>query len=157
SLCLCSSLQSMGVDVNLVVTEDRSENTRIPVNFSLQKWSHSKDGTYNKGLKAVKYIRYLSKLSESIIKNKADVVHFQFLRRERVESLYFLLLRILGMNLVYTAHDVLPHEKKKVDFLFKYIVYKAAKMIIAHSEHTKNMLVNEFHVAGEKIKIVPHG
>jgi glycosyltransferase involved in cell wall biosynthesis len=157
SFCLCASLKSAGMDVSLVVTEDRSENTRVPLDFALRKWSPSKQQNQGKFAKAIKYFRYLLKLGADFLTNRPDIVHFQFFRRERIETLFFLVMRLFGINLVYTAHDVLPPEKKRVDFFFKYLTYKAAKRIIVHTNFLKEMLVNTFGVAAEKVKIAPHG
>jgi len=95
SLCLCSSLKATGMDVRLVVTEDRSENTRIPLTFPLLKWSPPKEATQSKLAKSVKYVRYLVKLLTECARNKPDIVHFQFFRRERIESLFFAVLRLV--------------------------------------------------------------
>ncbi|MFQ5629330.1 MAG: glycosyltransferase family 4 protein [bacterium] len=157
SLCLCASLQAAGMDVRLVVTEDRSEKTRVPLSFPLLKWSPSKNAAQGKFAKTLKYLRYLARLRREFARNKPDIVHFQFFRRERIESLFFALLRILRINLVYTAHDVFPPEKKRLDFLIKSLVYRSAKVIIVHSGFLKGMIVDTFGIDGEKIKIVPHG
>ena len=157
SLCLCSGLKAAGVDVSLVVTEDRSENTRVPLNFPLLKWSPSKEAGRSKLAKAAKYARFLARLWAHLRKTRPDAVHFQFFRREWAESLFFAALRLLRLNLVYTAHDVLPPEKKKLDTLIKRLVYTSAKVIIVHSDYLKRMLVKRFGVPAGKISIVPHG
>jgi glycosyltransferase involved in cell wall biosynthesis len=59
--------------------------------------------------------------------------------------------------LVHTAHDVLPHETRKIDYLLNYFLYKASRKIIVHSSYIKNKLSSIFNIKKEKIEIVPHG
>ena len=63
----------------------------------------------------------------------------------------------MGVNLVYTAHNVFPHEKRKIDRILKLIVYKSAKAIIVHSDYIKNMIAGTFRIEEKKIAVIPHG
>ena len=157
ALCLCAALRWAGVDVTLVVTEDRSEELAIPIDFPLKKWLPSKDGMQSKWLKAFKYIQYLLELLWYVFSNRVDVVHFQFFRLPRIESLFCVLLRLLNVNIAHTAHDVLPPEGRNIDLLFRYLVYHSSKVIYAHSVYIKNVIIEKFHIRSEKIIIVPHG
>jgi glycosyltransferase involved in cell wall biosynthesis len=157
SLCLCTSLRWAGVDVTLVVTEDRREEFPIPIDFPLKKWLPSKDSRQSKWLKALKYAQYLLKLLWYAIGNRVDVVHFQFFRLPRIESLFCVLLRLLGVNIAHTAHDVLPPEAKKIDFLFRYVIYHASNVVYVHSKYVKCQIIEKFYVRNDKIRIVPHG
>jgi glycosyltransferase involved in cell wall biosynthesis len=92
-----------------------------------------------------------------VIGNGKRVAHIQFLRRERLEGLFLLLLRLLGAKLVFTAHNVLPHENNAIDRFLRSGIYRAAGTIIVHSEYIKNKLTNGFRVDREKVRVVPHG
>lgn len=154
SLCLCSALKTAGVDVALVVNKNR--RIHMPVSFPVMELSPSKESG-NKAKKAAQYVRYLLCLFIYIIKTKPDVVHFQFFRRQRVESLYFLFLRLMGIKLVYTVHDLLPHEKRGIDYFFHCVVYKASGSLVVHSDYLKDQLTVRFKIEREKIKTIPHG
>jgi D-inositol-3-phosphate glycosyltransferase len=153
SLLLCNSLAKAGLDVSLVVTEDRKVGEDIQ--FKIKNWLPSKSKGKNKIVKTYLYFKYLLKLY-SYIKKEADVVHFQFFRRRRVESVFFWLLRKSGINLVHTVHDVIPLDESKVDQIFNKIVYRSSKSLIVHSEPNLNTLAST-KVSREKIYIVPHG
>jgi glycosyltransferase involved in cell wall biosynthesis len=157
SFCLCASLRGVGLDVTLVVTEDRSEELPIPINFQLKKWLPSKDSTRNKWRKAFKYMQYLLKLLWYVVRNRVDVVHFQFFRLPRIDSLFCVLLRLIGVDFVYTAHDVLALEGKRIDFLFLQLIYSTSKVIYVHSEYIKRVVLEKFYVRNGKIKVVQHG
>lgn len=155
SFCLCSGLNSAGIDVDLVVTEDRQVNTEAA--FSLKFWAPSKGQATGKVKKTGLYIKYLMDLLRYIRKNDIKVVHFQFFRRERIEVLFYVLLRMLGVKVVFTAHDIFPHNRRKIDYPLRSLVYRASQGIIAHSEHIKKKLKEEFDVNDEKIFVIPHG
>lgn len=155
TLCLCSGLKAIGSDVTLIVPEFREINT--PVDFEVKFYAPTKKSGYNKLQKAVGYLKYLIKLYRYIRNYKIDIVHFQFFRRERIESLYFLFLRLMGINLVHTAHNVFPQNKHKIDYILKLIVYKSAKVIIVHSNHIKKIVTNTFRIERKKVAVIPHG
>jgi glycosyltransferase involved in cell wall biosynthesis len=155
SVCLCSGLDAVGVNVSLIVPEDRVVNTSV--DFAIRRLMPPKNTKIGKIKKAPQYLKYLTHLLIYVTKNDIEVVHFQFFRRERIESIFFLLLRLLGINLVFTAHNVLPHESSTIDHLFRFMVYRSAKIIIVHSEYVKNKLARNFKIDREKIRVIRHG
>jgi glycosyltransferase involved in cell wall biosynthesis len=152
---LCSGMKAVGIDIYLVVPEDREVGFKI--NFLLVNLSPTKSSSVSKSDKLIRYINYLIKLYRYIKKNKFDAVHFQFLRRIEAESIFFLFLRLTGTNLVYTVHDVSPLKKNKLNSLLNILIYKSAKVLIVHSAKNKQMLLDRVSLNPEKIKIVPHG
>jgi len=157
SVCLCSALHAVGVNVELIVPDNRIVN--LPVEYPIRYWMPTKNPMGGKIGKTFRYLEYLMRLLIYVVKHNKErkIVHFQFFRIERIESLLFPLLKLLGVNLVFTAHNVLPHENSRVDYLIRFIVYKSAKVIIVHSEYMKNKLENGFRIDREKIRVIPHG
>jgi D-inositol-3-phosphate glycosyltransferase len=153
SLILCNALKKEGTDITLVVTEDRKLNGNEV--FEIKRWLPSKTKGKSRIDKTVKYFRYLMRLY-SYIKKNADVVHFQFFRRRRIESLFYYLLSKSGVKLVHTVHDVIPLDESKTDRFFNNIVYKASSRLIVHSEPNKKVL-SGFNIDPAKIYPVPHG
>jgi glycosyltransferase involved in cell wall biosynthesis len=128
----------------------------MPITFPVMELSPSKQAG-SKVIKAAQYARYLVCLFIYIIKARPDVVHFQFFRRQRLESLYFLFLRLMRIKLLYTVHDLLPHEKGGIDHFFNSLVYKASGRLVVHSEYLKDQLAVRFNIPTRKIKTIPHG
>lgn len=157
SICLCSALHAVGVAVELIVPDNRIVNPSVA--FPIRYWMPNKDPKGGKIGKTFRYLGYLAQLFAYVVKNNEGqrIVHFQFFRRERLESLLFPLLRLLGVNLVFTAHNVLPHENNRVDYLLRFMVYGSAKVIIVHSEYMKNKLAKGFRIEQDKIGVIPHG
>lgn len=154
STCLCESLHENGIEVNLIVPENR----KFPRDekFKILFLSPSKAKFQGKIKKLLGFIRYLYQLYSYIINSKCDVVHYQFFRRKE-EILFFKFLRWRGVKLIVTAHNVLPHENSKIDYLLKSIVYKNANAIIVHSSFIKNKLIQYFSQDPKKIRVIPHG
>ncbi|MBC8185139.1 glycosyltransferase family 4 protein [candidate division KSB1 bacterium] len=155
SICLCNGIKNAGVDIRLIITEDREINT--PINFFVLRWLPSKQREKNKFIKTVKYFKFHLKLLCFILKDRIDVVHYQFFRREGFETFFFMFLSLLKINLVYTAHNVLPHEKNRTHHLLKNIVYRFSSSIVVHSKFIKNILANNFNITKEKVCVIPHG
>jgi glycosyltransferase involved in cell wall biosynthesis len=157
SVCLCSALHAVGVNVELIVPDNRVVN--LPVDYPIRYWMPSKDPKGGKIGKTFRYLEYLTRLLVYVVKqNKVGrIVHFEFFRIERMESLLFPLLRLLGVNLVFTAHNVLPHENSRVDYFLRSMVYRSTKVIIVHSDYMKNKLAKDFRIDREKIRVIPHG
>jgi len=154
TLCLASSLQNEGLEVVFIVPSNRKFAKLNK--FTIKRWSPSKDKKDSNLLKLFKYFEYLFKLFFYILNNKDAAVHFQFFRF-KFDILFFVLLRSFNVNLVHTAHDVLPHETRKIDYLLNYFLYKSSRKIIVHSTYIKKKLISIFNVNQEKVEIVPHG
>lgn len=152
--CLASALQNEKVDVVLIVPTNRKFSDLN--NLTIKKWSPSKNKKDNKILKVLKYFEYQIKLFYFVLNNKGAAVHFQFFRF-KLDILLLIVLRIFNVNLIHTAHDVLPHETKKIDYILNYFLYRASKKIIVHSFYIKNKLASIFNINKDKIEIVPHG
>ena len=155
SIALCTGLAQNGLDVQLVVPQGRKVDANLL--FPVIHLGPSKNPSVNKIKKVVQYINYLWRLLGLIRQSKVDIVHFQFFRLEGIESLFLCLLRLFSPTVWHTAHNVLPHDNKKVDFVFKQIIYWATNGIIVHSRYIQEKLLNTFKVNQAKTAIVPHG
>jgi len=155
AICLCDALKKEDVDVSLVVTENRK--IQSDVSFDVERMAPTKAKGISKLKKLKKYFQYLLQLRRYASENKALALHFQFFRRERLDSFYFAILRLLGFKVVHTAHNVLPHERGRIDFYLKYLVYLSASKLIVHSDYIRNKLLASFNINPSKVFVVPHG
>jgi glycosyltransferase involved in cell wall biosynthesis len=151
---LCRGLQEVVTDLTLILPQNRKyeplKNTKVKL------WAPSKDSSVNKIRKSIDYIVYLFRLFVFIRLGRKCIVHFQFFRRK--SDIYFVrLLRIWGIKVVYTAHNVLPHEKTRFDKFRAKVLYKSAGAIIVHSNFIREKLIKEFPTSAAKIHVVPHG
>jgi glycosyltransferase involved in cell wall biosynthesis len=155
ALYLCRALKNAGIDITLVVTDDNIDNGSN--DFPFLPISPSKAKNVNKFKKIFKYYNYLFDIYKLIRKEKYDVIHFQFFRRRRMESLYFTMLKLTGTKLAHTVHDVTPLNENKLDHFFSLLVYKTADILFVHSNSNKRDLVQQIKLDEQKIKVVPHG
>ncbi len=156
SLCLCAGLHDAGADVGLVTVENREKPFDIA--YPLIRWAPPKQGGSKVG-KLFQYVGYLWRLYRFAARGKRNgqVLHFQFFRRERVESFYIAFLRMMGIRIVYTAHNIVPHEAAKIDRWLKALVYRSAHAIVVHSNYVKKALLEAFPMPEEKVHVIPHG
>ena len=158
SLCLCRGLEAAGAQVELVTVEGRK--APFPITFAMHRWAPSKDQEVSKAGKLINYLKYLSTLffyTARASRKQPCVVHFQFFRRPRIESVYLLLLRLTRAKLIYTAHNILPHESRKIDWWLKGLVYRSVHDIIVHSSFIKRALLDAFPMRASKVHVIPHG
>ena len=92
-----------------------------------------------------------------IRREKYDIIHFQYFRRLRMESIYFLFLKLIGIKLAHTVHDVTPLNNSKLDHYFSLLVYKKSDILFVHSNSNKKDLAMQIKLNEDKIKVVPHG
>lgn len=154
STCLSEYLYKNGVDLHLVVPENRKFVK--DEKFKILYFSPSKAADLSKITKMYGFIKYLFHLYKYIQNSKCDIVHYQFFRRKE-EILFFRFLKWKGVRLIITAHNVLPHENRRVDHRLKSIVYSNANAIIVHSDFIKEKLIQNFSIDPKKIDIIPHG
>jgi len=89
------------------------------------------------------------------------IIHVQTMISARKDWLLFLLAGLSGARVVFTAHNVMPHEDAENRAFFMKtafrIIYANSRKIIAHSNFTKGEIMRIFGQAAEKIHVIPHG
>lgn len=155
ALHLCKALKENDIDISLIVIEDYVDNGTA--DYPLLPLGPSRTKSVSKFKKIFKYSNYLLNIYTLIRREKYDVIHFQYFRRLRMESLYFLMLKLMGIKLAHTVHDVTPLNESKLDHFFNLMVYKTADLLFVHSNSNKRALAHQIKLDEEKIKVVPHG
>ena len=127
------------------------KNTTIVKHYNYQNKS--------KIIKTISYCCSQVHLLFKIKKEKPDIVHFQWFK---IPFLDFILLKKIkkvspNSRIIYTAHNVLPHDsgaKFKKDYEK---IYRIVDNIIVHADITKKEINNDFKINENKIKVIPHG
>jgi glycosyltransferase involved in cell wall biosynthesis len=92
--------------------------------------------------------------------SKPDILHVQWtpLARKLPFEIWFLwLTKKLKIRLVYTVHNVLPHDTgKRFIPIFKRL-YAKMDALICHTDEAKSRLAREFSVDPHRIWVIPHG
>ena len=108
-------------------------------------------------VKGIEYIKDIFRLLIYIKKNHADIIHLQWSELPSVDVIWLILLKKMGFKLVYTAHNILPHEEKPKHKLFYNFLYNIFDRVIVHSLHDKKQLSSQFDIIENKIAVIPHG
>lgn len=109
------------------------------------------------------------------IKNswKPDILHLHWIHpfllasskgKTIVKSIFFIaelvILRIFGIKIVWTVHNVVNHEKKfsSLELFFTKFAVRFFNLIITHSLFAKNEVKEVYNITDNPgIKIIPHG
>jgi len=92
-----------------------------------------------------------------LIKERADIVHFQMLKRPLTDWVFIRLLKVLGLNLVYTAHNVMPHERRFYTKSLFSKIYSVMDGIIVHNKNDEQEIGRTFDLSKPKVCTIPHG
>jgi glycosyltransferase involved in cell wall biosynthesis len=92
--------------------------------------------------------------------SKPDIVHVQWIplvRRLPFELWFLRAVKKLGIKLVYTAHNILPHDTGIALVPIFNNVYKQMDAIVCHTQEAKRRLIREFSVDPERVTVIAHG
>lgn len=124
-----------------------------PVNSKLiYKYSNKKHI-----MKFFSYFNSQLKLYLNILKYRPALIHFQWLKVPYIDYLLIKLISELGIKVIFTAHNKLPHNTKMKYKKIYSKIYKKLDIIIVHAEKTKEELIEIFMIDEKKIKVIPHG
>ncbi|MEP0133036.1 MAG: glycosyltransferase [Eudoraea sp.] len=107
-----------------------------------------------------KFISYLKSqfiLFKSIKFKSPLIVHFQWLKVPQIDYYLLKLIKLNGVKIIITAHNVLPHDTgDRYEDIYKKI-YSLVDAIIVHSNNTEIEIIEKFKVSSKKIHVIPHG
>ena len=155
TLHLLSSMANMGIRITLFSIEDciLEPNAKYVLYRIFPSYS-ANEGNVKK---LFKYIKAYIKIFLYAKKESCRVVHFQYFRNLLLDCSYWILLLFSGFNIIYTAHNVLPHEKKYFHKIIFKFIYKIFDAIIVTSNESYKQMVEEFKVKPSILKIIPIG
>jgi len=111
-------------------------------------------------LKTFEYILNLFLITNIFILKPPDIIYIQwvpFITKLPFEVWFLNLMKFCGIKIVYTVHNVLPHDTGNKYMKCFSRVYKIADLLICHTEHAKQRLVSEFKIDANSVEIIPHG
>jgi beta-1,4-mannosyltransferase len=73
-------------------------------------------------------------------------------------TLRLLLARVLGYRVVWTVHEVYPHEKagRRIDQVGGFVLAKCSSLLLAHDLATASSAEQAFRLRSGTVQIVPH-
>jgi glycosyltransferase involved in cell wall biosynthesis len=129
-------------------------------NVTLQNLRGNDKRARNPIRELLKLASYYAKLFRCVAASQSDVLYDVSIGRPLLRCLLmYPLFRLLGKRIVYTAHNVLPHDADSIKNRIVYwIIYRAlADAIVVHGQAIKERIIEEFDVDTEKVHVVAHG
>lgn len=120
--------------------------------FRYTKYQHN-------AVKAISYILTYLTLVLRFIWWRPSVIHIQWFRIPHFDYVMVRLLqRVFKAQIIFTAHNVLPHQgnEHKCEEVFRK-AYHTFDRIIVHSQSTKEEIISKFHLDEKKIEVIRHG
>ncbi|MCC6795122.1 MAG: glycosyltransferase family 4 protein [Candidatus Hydrogenedentes bacterium] len=111
-------------------------------------------------LELVKLVKYYARLLSHVASSPSGVVYDVSIGRPLLRCLLmYSAFFLLGKRVIYTAHNVLPHDRDTAfNRIIYFIIYRAmVDAIIVHGSAIKERIVREFGVDAERVHVVSHG
>jgi glycosyltransferase involved in cell wall biosynthesis len=104
------------------------------------------------------YLLTLIKIIASLLHDRPQVVHFQSLVSRRKDVVLYLIIKILGIKIVTTIHNIFPHEIRPLEKKMYGWMYALSNKLILHGEKNKASFLEIFpHISASKLCVNPHG
>lgn len=107
--------------------------------------------------KILSYSLSVTKIAKHVISERPALVHIQWFRVWIIDYLFVMLCHLLGTKVVYTAHNILPHNRHIWDTLIFRLYYNAVDAIIVHSKRTKKEMSDILNIKHDKVHVIHHG
>jgi D-inositol-3-phosphate glycosyltransferase len=108
------------------------------------------------GWRRLKSASLMLQIMAIVLRSRAAVVHLQWPLGPH-DDVYLAVLRAFGRHVVYTAHDVLPHEPTPDAFPRLHRLLKHVDRVILHSAENERDFHRTFADDAPPSTIVPHG
>jgi glycosyltransferase involved in cell wall biosynthesis len=114
-----------------------------------------------RGLKAAEYVLNVFLLLYIVYTKRPNVLHIQWLPLGEawpsLELWWMSMVRRWETQIVYTVHNVLPHDTGQRYAEAYRSIYHAVDALICHTDKAKEQLVCDFGVSDERVWVIPHG
>ncbi|MCJ7772593.1 MAG: glycosyltransferase [Desulfobacterales bacterium] len=90
---------------------------------------------------------------------KADVLHAQWWSLPLFPVYAFICLgfKLRGIPIVFTVHNVLPHEKSSLYRTLTRVLFKLVNTFIVHTSHNVDQMFQCYNISKDRIIRIPHG
>ena len=109
-------------------------------------------------LKLISYCCSLLQIRRLVKKHRPKVIHIQWIRVPYVDLLFYRFIkRHYKIKIVFTAHNVVPHESNSRENKLYGRFYSIVDSIIVHENRSAELLQKYFNVKPESISVIRHG
>jgi glycosyltransferase involved in cell wall biosynthesis len=164
---LCTGLQAESVRVTLGsaryhLDRDYFRKVGLRPDPMLLDWGGAiASNRIRRWIKSFEYLMNLAVLVLRFAVARPTILHVQFVpfleRGFPFELWFFRWVRHFKIPIVYTVHNVTPQDAPDQRKPLLLQAYHMADLLICHGDQARNQLVQEFGIAAEKIRTIPHG
>lgn len=161
TFALASALNELGVKAILLSTRDTARSDEKPENVRVKSVFRGVYGHAPRVVRGVCYCLSLLRIAYLALVNTPNVMHFHFFQIPWLDLALLLWLRLLGIHIVITVHDVLPFEFG-INFgsiparVYK-LLYSMASGLIVHSIFARDCLEQLDTNLLEKARVIRQG
>ncbi len=147
--CLCRALQARGIDVTTLI------HSRPQYDLAALPHQHLVKPKISLDAKSWKRLPDLGMIWQEAQSKR--IFHSQWTLGAAFDRLSWRMLKAAGKRIVYTAHDVLPHERIPKDIAHSVWLYRHADAVIVHGQALKQTLLEISGINPAKVHVMPHG
>ena len=108
-------------------------------------------------IKIISYFFSLLKLVKILKKERPNVLHIQWWKQWSLDYFFLSIYRKYVEQIVFTAHNLVPHDSGDSLKLQCIQYYHKVDKIIVHDNNSKKELIKDFQVTENKIAVIAHG
>lgn len=126
-------------------------NIRITPIFSYNRIS-------NPLLKLLSYLWSMIRLFWMIARKRPAIIHIQWLRVPHFDYMFYWLVKhLFKLMIIFTAHNVLPHNTgNRYKGIYRKM-YRLVSHIIVHADATRKEIQEDFGIEPDKFSVIHHG
>ncbi len=167
---LCAALAAAGCDITLLTSRFLYEDLPPPAGYRLDEQFFRLAGSRLAGrlgltgrpaarrvLKAAEYPADWLLVLAGMVGRRPDVVHVQWSVQPALDLLVWRAVQRLGVPVVYTVHNLVPHHQRPGDEARYGRLYRAADALVVHSERSAVALREQWGIPADRIAVTPMG
>ncbi len=154
---LVMALRATGVPVILVGSDDWLLAGRPDISVP-QLPLFRGTSTGHRALRAIRYAVSILRVVGVAMLRRPAIAHWQYTQLVAVDALAMGAMRLAGIRLVYTAHEIVPWRvERALARRALRAIYRTADRVIVHNEADADALHREFGVPSRRVRVIPHG
>ena len=107
--------------------------------------------------KVLSYSGSLLRVMASVVRHLPAVVHVQWIHFWPLDYLFVIFLHLLRVKVVFTAHNLLPHVRRRGEGHLYRWYYEQVDAIIVHTQRTQQEMIENLHIDAKKVHVLRHG
>ncbi len=149
--------KAMREKVNLMVITKYDSSDQHALHFFYRISDRMKDGRVRNLIRGIEYIEGYLRIFNYVKKNHFDIIHIQWAILPQFDVFFWKILKNYTRLLVYTAHDVVPHDYSHKRIMQNKKLYHMADKIVVHGQYCKEEMRQYYPDLLDRVYVQKHG